>query len=388
MTAEVITCPQCRAEIPLTEAITHQIRDGLRKEFDANAIKLKENFERDLLKEKQKIEIAAVEKAKTQVQIDLDDLQKQILEKDEKIKDAYKKELEFRQKSRELEDREKQMDLEILKCVDEERNKIRDEAIKIFQDQFRLQLAERESKISSLSLTVDELQRKIAQGSQQLQGEVLEIELEELLHDLFPMDTIEPVAKGVKGADILQKIFHSGSYCGSVIWETKRAKVWHKDWIEKLILDQNDAKANIAVLYSTIFPKEMECFGLVDGVWITDYSSIPGLATALRNSSIELARERVFATGKNGKMEILYSYVNSSEFRQKVQGVADATRAMQEDLIKEKRAMVKIWAKREKQIQGVVLNTVRIVGDMQGIMGKSLQEMEVFELDEAPGSDE
>lgn len=388
MTPDVIICPQCRTEIPLTEAITHQIRDGLRKEFDADTKKLKENFERDLLKETQKIEIAAAETAKTLVKIDLDDLRKQISEKDEKIKEGYKKELEFRQKTRDLEEREKRIELDILKRVDEERNKIKDDAIKNFQDQFRLQLAEKESKISSLSSTVDELQRKIAQGSQQIQGEVLELELEEILHDLFPSDVIEPVAKGVKGADLLQKIYHFGSYCGLIIWETKRAKAWHKDWIEKLKSDQNDAKANIAVLYSTIFPKEMECFGLVDGVWITDYSSISGLATALRVSFIELAHEKVVATGRNEKMELLYTYVNSSEFRQKVQGIADAIKAMQEDIVKEKRAMEKIWSKREKQIQGVVINTVRIVGDMEGIMGKSLQEMKVFELDEAPRNDE
>jgi len=330
-----------------------------------------------LLKEKEKIENTAKEKAETKVQIDLDDLRKQILEKDGKIKEGYKKELEFRQKTRELEDREKQMDLEILKRVDEERNKIKDDAIKNFQDQFRLQLAEKESKISSLSSTVDELQRKIAQGSQQLQGEVLEIELEELLHDVFPSDVIEPVAKGVKGADVLQKVYHFGTYCGSIIWETKRTKIWHKDWIIKLKSDQSDAKANVAVLYSTIFPKEMENFGFVDDVWITDYSSITGLATSLRINLIELTRERVISTGKNEKMELLYTYVNSPEFRQKVQGVADAITSMHDDLIKEKRAMEKIWAKREKQIQGVFINTARMVGDMEGIMGKSLEEIKV-----------
>lgn len=388
MTPDVIICPQCRNEIPLTEAITQQIRDGLRKEFDADTKKLKENFERDLLKKTQKLEIVAAEKAKALVQIDLDDLRKQISEKDEKLKEGYKKELEFRQKTRELEEREKQIELDILKRVDEERSKIKDDAIKNFQDQFRLQLAEKESKILSLVSTVDELQRKIAQGSQQLQGEVLEIELEELLHNFFPSDVIEPVAKGVKGADILQKIYHFGSYCGSIIWETKRAKVWHKDWILKLKSDQSEAKANIAVLYSTVFPKEMECFGLTEGVWITDYSSITGLATSLRINLIEIAREKVVSTGKNEKMELLYTYVNGPEFRQKVQGVADAITSMQDDLVKEKRAMEKIWAKREKQIQGVVLNTVRMVGDMQGIMGKSLQEINVFELEESTEPDE
>lgn len=382
MTTEVIICPKCKSEIPLTEAFTLQIKDGLKKEFDAKLEKLQKLSEETLQKEKEKIEKLAKEKAEQKIQIDLDDLHQQILEKDEKIKVAHNNELELRKKTRELEDREKDIEIEILKQINEERDKIKDDAIKKFQEMFRLQMAEKDSKISSLSSTVDDLQRKIAQGSQQLQGEVLEQELEELLCDLFPYDVIEPVEKGIKGADIIQKIFNSGSYCGSIIWETKRAKAWNKDWIPKLKSDQNEAKANIAVICSTIYPKEMDCFGFVEGVWITDYSSVPGLATALRIGSIDLAREKVVATGRTEKMELLYNYVNSQEFHQKVRGIADAVKMMNEDLAKEKRAMEKIWSKREKQIQGVVLNTVRMVGDMQGIMGKSLQEINVFELEE------
>ncbi|WAC05857.1 MAG: DUF2130 domain-containing protein [Methanoregula sp.] len=453
MKSEVIICPKCRTKIPLTEAITSQIREDLKKEFESELKEIKEKTEKDLIEEKEKIANEAKEMAELKVKIDLDDLRQQISEKDEKLQAAHKnelelrqrareleakekeidleilkrvdesqtrikeesiqkfqlelddlrqqvsekdekinaalkKELEFRQKERKLDDRKKAIELEILKRIDEERNTIQNDAIKNFQEQFRLQLAERESKIQSLSSTVDELQRKIAQGSQQLQGEVLELELEDLLRDLFPSDVIKPIAKGARGADILQKIFHSGTYCGSIIWETKRAKAWHKDWITKLKSDQNDAKANTAVLYSTVFPKEMECSGQIDGVWVTDHSSMPGLATALRVALIEVARERIVSTGRNEKMELLNNYVNSPEFQQKVISIAESIKAMQDDLTKEKRAMEKIWAKREKQIQGVVLNTVRIVGDMHGIIGKSLEEIKVFELEEASESDE
>jgi len=447
MKSEVISCPKCHTKIPLTDAITSQIRADLRKEFDSELEYFKEKTKQDLIGEKEKIESAAKKTAEAKVQIDLEDLQRQISEKDaklesalktelefrhrtreleereislelevlkrveeeqnkiredatqkvqleledlkqqvsekdEKIKTALKKELEFRQKERKLEDREKAMDLEILKRVDEERTSIQNEAIKNFQEQFRLQLADKETQIKSLSSTVDELQRKIAQGSQQIQGEVLELELEDLLRDMFPSDIIEPIAKGVRGADILQKIYHSSTYCGSILWESKRTKTWNKDWIRKLKADQNEAKANTAVLYSIVFPKEMECSGQIEGIWITDRSSMPVLASALRVAFIEVAREKVVSTGKNEKKELLYNYVSGPEFRQKVRGVADNLKIMQEDLAREKRAMEKIWAKREKQIQGVVLNTIQIVGDMHGIVGKSLDEVKVFELED------
>jgi hypothetical protein len=447
---EVIFCPKCNAEIPLTDAITHQIKENLKKEYDDEIKKIKENNEKELLKQREKIESIAKIEAEKKAQTDLEDLRQQITEKDEKIEEARKKELEirkktrelenkekgleeeilkrvaesqgkikeeaekkvqtdledlrqqitekdgkinearkmeleFRQKVRDLEEKEKDIDLEILKRVEENREKIKEEAVKKLQETYRLQLLERENKISSLYSTVDELQRKINQGSQQNQGEVLELDLEGRLHELFPSDKIEPVAKGIRGADILQKIFHNGTYCGSIIWETKNAKNWNKNWIFKLKSDQSEAKADIAVLYSTVIPEEVECFGQFDGVWITDCKSLKGLATALRIGSIDLTREKIISTGRNEKMELLYNYVNSPEFRQQVRGIADAINSMQDDLSKEKRAMERLWSKREKQIESVVHNTVRILGDMEGIVGKSLQEMKVFEL---PGSEE
>lgn len=436
MKSEVIVCPKCRTKIPLTEAVTQHIRADLKKQFDAEIEEEKEKIEAEAKKqaeskvetdledlrqqisekdekleesrkkelefrrktreldEKEKTLESEVlkrveeqqnkirEEAVQKVQLELDDLKNQVSEKDEQIKAVQKKELEFRQKERKLEDREKAIELEIFKRIEEERTTIQTDAIKNFQEQFRLQLADKENKIKSLSSTVDELQRKIAQGSQQLQGEVLELELENLLIDMFPSDQIEPIAKGVMGADVLQKIIHLGTYCGSIIWESKRAKGWNKDWIPKLKSDQSEANANTAVLYSTIFPKGTKCSCQIDGVWVTDHSSMPVLATALRVALIEVARERVVSTGRNEKMELLYNYVNSPEFRQKVRGIAENIKTMQDDLAKEKRAMEKIWAKREKQIHGVVLNTVRIIGEMQGIVGKSLEEIEVFELEE------
>jgi len=380
MAAEVITCPKCYTKIPLTEALTNQIREGLRKELSSEIERIKQDYKHELEDEREKIRVTEKEKAEQRLQVDLEDLRQQISEKNQKIEQANKKELDFRKKTRDLEEKEKTIELEIQKRIDEERQKICDDSIRTFQETFRLQLAEKEKTIIGLSKNVDELQRKISQGSQQLQGEVPELELEQLLRDLFPQDKIEPIAKGARGADIIQKVFYNGVYCGSILWESKRAKSWAKDWVHKLKADQVEAKADIAVLSSTVFPKDLDSFGFYEGVWVTDFNSISGLAMALRSNLIDVARERVISSGRNDKMEILYTYINGPEFRRKVQSIADSIVAMQEDLNKEKRAIEKLWAKREKQIQTVAINTIRMIGEMEGITGKSLKETDSFEL--------
>jgi len=386
MATEIIICPNCHFEIPLTEAITHQIKDGLKLEFESKIENLKNEFQGELLKEKEKIEKTAKEKAESVVQTDIDDLRLQISEKDEKLKESSKKELEFLRKAREIKDREENLELEVANKIEEQRNKIKEESIQKFQEQFRLRLEEKEKTIQGLSSTVDDLQRKIAQGSQQLQGEVLELELEDLLHELFRTDIIQPVAKGVRGADILHQVYQNGKYCGTILWESKRAKNWKNEWISKLKHDQRDANADIAVLYTTVFPKEITNFCFFEGVWITDHSSIAGLATALRTILIEVIRAKIISEGKNEKMEMMHNYLCGPEFKLKVQGIAESIESMQNDLQKEKVAMQKIWAKREKNIQGIWVNTGRMVGDMQGILGRSFPEIQGFELTD--GSDD
>jgi hypothetical protein len=386
MATEFIICPNCHVEIPLTEAITHQIKDGLKTEFDGKIKALEMDFQEQLLREKEKIETEAIIKAESNVQTDIEDLKAQVSEKDKKLKDARERELAFLQKSREIDERAENIDLEIATKINEQRDKIKEESIQKFQQQFQLKLAEKDQQIQGLSSTVNELQRKLEQGSQQLQGEVLELELEDLLRELFPSDIIEPVAKGIRGADILHQVYHNRKFCGTILWESKRAKNWKNDWLSKLKQDQRDANADIAVLYTTVFPKEMTNFGYFEGIWITDQTSIAGLTTALRIMLIEVIRAKITSEGKNEKMEMMHNYLCGPEFKLKLQGIGEAICSMQEDLHTEKKAMQKIWAKREKNIQNMMENASRIVGDMHGILGRSFPEIQGFELTD--GSDD
>ena len=220
----------------------------------------------------------------------------------------------------------------------------------------------------------EELHRKLQQGSQQTQGEVLELELEQLLRTHFPLDQIESVPKGIGGADVIQRVVSkSGNFCGTIVWESKRTKAWSEGWPQKLKDDQRAVKAEIAVLVSEILPKDCKNFGQCDGIWVSNSQCAVGLAAALRVQLVEVAMTKLAAVGKNEKMETLYQYLSGSEFRQRVEAIVEAFVAMQEDLQEERRVTERRWAKREKQIQKVISNTSGMYGDFQGLIGSSLQ---------------
>jgi hypothetical protein len=399
MPDQVIICPHCHKEIPLTEAISHQIREQLRKEFDseiqkkdqeiaqkeqdlANKVKgLEKEFAQRIKLETARLQEEAKQKAEQTIAVKLKDLQAQVVEKDQKLLDAQKAELELRKQRRELEEKQRNLELEMNRKLDEEITRIREEVLKGAAEEHRLKDLEKDKKINDMLKQIEELKRKAEQGSQQAQGEVLEIELEELLKTNFPSDVIEPVAKGRKGADILQKVTNpSGQYCGTIIWESKRTKGWNDGWIEKLKDDQREAKAEIAVLVTTALPKEIAHFACTNGVWVTNYSLTVCLAVALRTNLIQVANAKLAAVGKNEKMEVLYHYLSGPEFSQRVETIAGAFISLKSDLDHEKRAMNKIWSKREKQIDRVIHNISGMYGDMQGIIGASLPQIKSLEL--------
>jgi hypothetical protein len=224
------------------------------------------------------------------------------------------------------------------------------------------------------------LKRRAEQGSQQLQGEVQELELESQLTTRFPFDVLQPVRKGEHGGDLLQRVVSSqGQDSGSILWETKRTKAWSDGWLPKLREDQRNAKADIAVIVSQTLPKNTESFEMIDGVWVTHPRTLLPVACVLRHSLIEIEAARRASEGQQTKAELAYQYLSGSRFRQRVQAIVEAFTSMQEDLEKEKRAIIKQWAKRDEQIGRVMQATVGMYGDLQGIAGKSIQEIEGLE---------
>jgi len=394
MSDQFITCPKCGHKIQLTEAFTHDIEEKLRTQFESE-IKKKDadikrvleaknkEFQESLAHERTKLETQARKQAQESVSVEIKDLQSQLQEKAKRLEDAQAKELQLRKQQRDLEEKERSLKLEVQRTLDAERKNIRDQAIKEISEEQRFREAEKDNQLAAMREQIDLLKRKAELTSQQLQGEVQEVELEMILGQQFKHDTIEPVAKGVRGADVIQLVHDErGQLCGKIIWESKRTKTWSDGWVQKLKDDQRSSKAEIAVIVTSVLPKEINRFGSYDGVWVTDFPSTIGLAMALRENLIQVAFARTALVGKNEKMELIYNYLTGSEFSQRVQSIVESFIAMKEDLDAEKRAMEKLWAKREAQISRVIKNTSGMYGELQGIAGSSLPEIKMLQMPE------
>ncbi|MCP9469653.1 MAG: DUF2130 domain-containing protein [Nitrospira sp.] len=413
MTEPTIICPNCKTEIKLTESLAAPLIESIRRGYeqrlaqkDADVAKrealLREREEavakaqqaiddqvaEKLRQERSTIAAEEAKKAKLALQTDLDqktrelaDLQDIIKQRDAKLAEAQKAQVELLKKQRELEDAKRELDLTVEKRVQESLAATREQAKKEAEETLKLKVLEREQTIASMQKQIEELKRKAEQGSQQLQGEVQELELEALLRAKFPRDTVQPVPKGEHGGDVLQTILGPlGQPWGTILWESKRTKNWSDGWLAKLRDDQRTAKAEVAVIVSQALPKGVETFDQVEGIWVVHPKAVLPVATALRQMLMEVATARQASEGQQTKMEMVYQYLTGPRFRQRVQAIVEAFSSMQEDLDKEKKAIVKQWAKREEQIERVMQATVGMYGDLQGIAGKSLNEIEGLEM--------
>jgi hypothetical protein len=390
MPEQYITCPKCGNKIQLSEAFTHEIEEKLRSEFGkerALALEARDREHREAMaRERTTLEQQAKRKAEESAALELKDLKNRLDEQAKQLDSARKQELELRKGKRELEERERNLALDLERKLDEERKRIWEEAGRKISDEQRLKLAEKDKLADDMRRQIEELKRKADLTSQQAQGEVLEIELEAILSQNFRTDGIEPVAKGVRGADIIQRVVdESGRACGTVIWESKRTKAWSDGWIQKLKDDQRAAKAELAVLVSAVLPKEVNRFGFHQGIWVSDFASAVGLAAALRANLIDVTRASFTLQGKNEKMELIYSYLSGTGFKQRVEAIVESFVSMKSDLDAEKRSMEKIWAKREAQIERVIKSTAGMYGDLQGIIGSALPEVKLLELPSGKG---
>jgi hypothetical protein len=269
------------------------------------------------------------------------------------------------------------MDLTIEKKVQESLTGVRDKAKQEAEEGLKLKVLEKEEQITSMQRQIEELRRRAEQGSQQLQGEAQEADLESMLRAKFPRDIIDPVPKGEFGGDVLHRVMGPlDQPCGTILWETKRTKNWSDGWLPKLRDDQRAAKADLALLVSQVVPKGVVAFGLIDGVWVAEYRCAMPVGIALRQSLIELSAVRQAGEGQQTKMAMVYQYLTGPRFRHRIEAIVEKFSDMQEDLDKERKTMTRLWAKREAQLRGVIESTAGMYGDLQGIAGKTFQEIE------------
>ncbi len=320
---------------------------------------------------------------------ELAELQQVLEAKDGKLAEAQKAQAELIRKQRELDDQKRELELTVETRVQESLGAVRDKAKQDAEEELKLKISEREETIAGMQRQIEVLKQKAEQGSQQLQGEVQEMELEALLAAKFPTDLVEPVPKGEFGGDILHKIVSSsGQQCGTLLWESKRTKNWSDTWLAKLRNDQRAARADLAVLVSRALPKEILGFDFIDGVWVVEPRCAIPVAIALRQFLIEIASVRQTNLGQSTKMGMVYEYLTGPRFRAHVESIVEKFTEMEQDLAKERKTMTRLWAKREGQIRGVIESTAGMYGDLQGIAGKSLNEIEGLQMAMLPSGNE
>lgn len=423
-----VTCPECGTEIEIAEQLAAPLvaaerekivnavkakvqkkleeeRAGAKKalaekdaklkaaaEKELEAIKAKESAEeakantelevkRQVDAEKEKIAAEAATKATEEVAAKLKAAEEENQRQAAKVKQAQQAELDAIKAKREAEEAKAEADIIVARKFEEERGKLREQTLKEADEANRLKVAEKDKQLEDMRKQIEVLKRKGESGSQQLQGEVQEADLADVLQGAFPDDDFERVGKGQRGADVVQSVIGLGGLkCGSILWEAKRTNNWQKAWLPKLREDQRAYKADVAALVSAALPDEVEHFDCLDGVWVSTRSAAVPMALALRQGLVETAMSRQAMTGGNSKKELVYNYLTGQEFRQRVSGVADAYIQMREDLDKEKRALTLQWSKREKQLERLLNSTVGMYGDLQGIIGANLPEVEGLQL--------
>lgn len=413
MSEPTIICPKCKNEIKLNESLAGPLIESTRREYEARLVQKDTDMverekamqEREALlsqaketmdaqvQEKLKTERAQIaaheaKKAKQAIGLDLDQKKKELAElqevikaRDEKLAEAQNAQRDLIKKQRELDDEKRELELTVEKRIQEGLNATRQKARKEVEDELKLKVAEKELTISSMQKQIEELKRRAEQGSQQLQGEVQELQIEALLRAKFPRDTIVPVPKGEHGGDALHRVLDAlGQPCGTILWESKRTKNWSDTWLPKIRADQRMAKAEISVIVTHALPEDVESFDTIDGVCVAHPKVFLPVATLLRQSLIDVASTRIASEGQKTKMEMLYNYLTGSRFRLRVEAIVEAFSGMKKDLDTEKKVITKQWAKREEQIENVMQATVGMYGDMQGIAGKTLQQIEGLEI--------
>jgi len=411
-----IKCPNCASVIDVDNALSADMEQKLKqryeqqlqesvsqlnnerkrledeqKLFDEKKKRENELFQQKLQQEKLKLETELQQQLRKSIASDYENqlrlLKQSAEESEEKLRTARLKELEFLKKEQEIKNKEQELEIVLQKRLLEERNSLMQQIRKeeesrtsLKETEYQLKVRELEKQLEDQRKLAEEMKRKAEQGSMQLQGEAQELLLEEILRDHFPYDSVGEVGKGVEGADCIQIVRNNfGSDCGKIIFESKRTKSFNSGWIEKLKTDMRNKQADVAILVTQAYPKDMSCFGEKDGVWICSFAEVIALTTALRHTIIRIADTKKAEENKGEKMQMLYGYLTGNEFRQQIETIVEGFLSMKNSITKERIQMEKLWKEREKQLEKVLLSTSGLYGSIKGIAGASIGSIPLLE---------
>ncbi len=414
-----IKCPGCQYEFPLEDALTDELKNVIEKQKDQlrlqmqeynkkreeevaafkksaemEALRKEQEWQQKLYAERQTLQKQLEEQLRKNISEDYESklllMQQTNADNEEKLKTSRQKEIDFLRREQEFKTREAELELVMQQRLAMEREKIAGDLRRLEQQKAEQKETEYQNKIKELEIKFEqatklasEMQRKAEQGSMQIQGESQELVLEEMLTAAFPFDKIEEVGKGVRGADSIQIVRNSlGAECGKIIWESKRAENFGGDWIEKLKTDMRGLGADVAILVTRRYPKDMERFGEKEGVWICSFAEAKALATVLREGIIRVYNASKSQENKGDKMNMLYSYLTSPEFAEQWKAIREGFMNMKLSIQKERDAMERLWKAREKQLEKVLLNATHIRGSIDGISGLESVNLDLLEYND------
>lgn len=411
-----IKCPSCSSVIDVENVLSAEVEHKLKSAYEeklqqsVNALngekkkleeeqrifeekKKKENelFQQRLQQEKQKLEAELQLNIRKSVEDDFHNqlhlLRQNAEQQEQKLKQAREKELEYLKREKQIQDREAELEITLQKRLLQEREllavqlkKDEEQRLSVKEQEHALKLKEKEMQLAEQHKLIEEMKRKAEQSSMQRQGEAQELLLEEILKDHFPFDQIIEVGKGMEGADCIQLVRNlAGNDCGRIIFESKRTKNFNAAWIEKLKNDMRNNQADVAILVTQCYPKDMNCFGERDGVWICSFSEVIALTAAMRHTIIRIAETKKSEENKGEKMQMLYGYLTGNEFRQQIETIVDGFNSLRGSITKERIQMEKLWKEREKQLEKVLLSTAGMYGSIKGIAGASIGDIPLLD---------
>lgn len=377
-----VLCPNCGQKVEISQAFRQQIEDQILQQAKA---KHKEELDRL----KKEVEEKALQKAKEEFTLQLKNSQNEVLEEKERNKELLKELTELTKQLRELKEKDELREIEMQKQLIKEREKIQEEVMKVEREKANLEKMELQKQLNDTKKALEEAKRKAEQKSQQLQGEVLELDLESQLHESFPFDEIAPIPKGIEGGDIWQKVRNKhGQIAGSILWETKRTKAWSNAWAGKLRENTRQIGASVSILVSDVLPDGIDKFGLYENIWVTSYEYALPLVNVIRVGLMQIAIAKSAASHKDQKLEALYAYLTDDGFRHRFEAQVESIIELKRDLEAEQRSVVRSWKKREMQINRMRNNLSSLYGELQGILGQALPTLPNLEIGELPSGDE
>lgn len=405
-----IKCPNCGHSIDVQDILSHQLEDEIKQKYQFQIAEEKKKYEiefegltqakeafeqkkkqenelfqerldKQLKEEKKAIEATLKTKIEGEQAEQFKAMQRELNDQSEKVKELNSSKAEIEKLKREKGELKLEAEAQAEKKLNETLLQEREKIGKAVEDKNELRFKELQKQLEDQKNLTEEMKRKQEQGSMQLQGEVQELAIEEWLAAQFPLDTIEEIKKGVRGADCLQIVnTRTLQNCGSIYYESKRTKDFQPSWIEKFKADIRDKGANIGVLVTEVLPSELDRLGLKDGIWICNYEEFKGLCAVLRESIIQVSTAIGSQENKGDKMEMLYEYLTGNTFRLQIEAIVEGFKQMKDDLDSEKRSFQRIWKQREKQIEKVMINTVEMHGSIKGIAGNAIQSVKALEL--------